>query len=154
VSLFPSRRFKIKTLDEVPGVSRVLAESFPFPEKFRIGIHELLINAIEHGNLGIGFEEKTALLREEKWEEETRRRMALPEYRDRDVDIRLFKNGAFCCLSIADRGNGFLWREYLRGITSSARPNGRGLLMVLSCGFDRFAFNASGNRVACATRTP
>jgi anti-sigma regulatory factor (Ser/Thr protein kinase) len=147
-----SRRFTLRTLDEICDISLALAESFPNPEKVRIGIHELLINAIEHGNLGLGFEAKTALLREGKWEEEIERRLALPEYANRKVDVELSSDKNNCCLTIADEGKGFAWKNYFALLSRGERPNGRGLLLAYACGFDRFTFNALGNKVTCESK--
>jgi anti-sigma regulatory factor (Ser/Thr protein kinase) len=144
--------FKLKTPDEVRDISYALSRSFPTPEKFRLGIYELLVNAIEHGNLGLGFETKTALLRDGGWEEEIERRLALPDYRDRKVDIAFARTNRYCRLSIADQGKGFFWRKHLDRISCGRRPNGRGLLIAFNSGFDGIAFNRLGNRVTCVAR--
>ena len=54
-----------------------------------LGLRELLVNAVEHGNLGITYDEKGALI--EKWIGLGRvrsDRLSLPEYRDRRVEVR------------------------------------------------------------------
>jgi len=151
-SLTTTKRLKLRTLEEVSDVAHVLAQAFPDPARFRIGIHELLINAIEHGNLDLGHETKTALLQRGEWEREIHRRLALPEFSLREVEIRLSENDRLCCLTIEDEGKGFPWQKHFEHIANGQKPNGRGLLIASNCGFDRFVFNLPGNRVTCAAR--
>ncbi len=55
-----------------------------------MGLSELLVNAIEHGNLEIGYDEKSRLLQSEGWQGEIDRRLALPEYTDQTKeDVKL-----------------------------------------------------------------
>ena len=48
-----------------------------------IGLVELMINAIEHGNLGITYEEKTDLLDSNLWSVEVNRRIRLEENKNK-----------------------------------------------------------------------
>jgi hypothetical protein len=107
------------------------------------------MNAIEHGNLGIGCEEKTELIMMGKWRDEMTRRLSLPEYAARTVRVRLEQQGEVRRLHIADEGEGFDWQEYDAAIVPSRKPNGRGLWIVFHSGFSRVAFNAKGNAVVC-----
>jgi anti-sigma regulatory factor (Ser/Thr protein kinase) len=143
---------RLKTLDEVADTSCELVRNLPEPQKYRVGICELLVNAIEHGNLELGFELKTKLLREGRWEEEINRRLLLPEYRHREVKARFLANNEICQISIMDQGRGFAWEKHLGLIASGKRPNGRGLLIASTCGFDRLTFNPEGNQVTCVVR--
>ncbi|MDD3371416.1 MAG: hypothetical protein PHE27_06275 [Alphaproteobacteria bacterium] len=144
-----TRNLVLKTLDEVPDVSSLLARHLPDPLKFRVGLYELLVNAIEHGNLGLGYETKAALLRHGEWEREIKRRMSLPEYRNRKVDISIVRNHRLCCIEISDQGKGFCWKKYMDRIDCGPTPNGRGLLIAKNCGFQRISFNRAGNKVTC-----
>ena len=146
--------FKLRTHEEALPLSERLAAAFHAPDQFQVGIYELLLNAIEHGNLGLGFETKAELLRQGLWEKEIRRRMALPEYADRHVSVRLTCDSLMCKLTIADQGRGFPWQHYVRQLSGSRRPNGRGLLIAFSCAFDQIIFNETGNEVTCVAKTP
>src|SRR5262249_26321766 len=70
--------FEIQTLQEAEKLSSMLATHCPNPEKVAPGIWELLSNAVEHGNLEIGLEEKTAHLERGSFAEEVDRRLSLP----------------------------------------------------------------------------
>ena len=54
-----------RTLDEAKNLAAYIANCFPEPERAIYGLHELLINAVEHGNLGrwIGSRPHTSALR-------------------------------------------------------------------------------------------
>jgi CheY-like chemotaxis protein len=51
-------KFEFKTVEEAEKISAQLAMCFPNPEAAVEPVYELLINAIEHGNLGLGYETK------------------------------------------------------------------------------------------------
>lgn len=143
---------KLKDLEGIHHLSQLLAQYFPEPEQFMIGIYELLLNAVEHGTLGIGFETKTLLLREGRWKEEIARRLSLPEYAGKEVDIKLTYNEQECRLSIADQGQGFPWKDYIGRPMGDKLPNGRGLWIAFNSKFDRIDFNPAGNEVTCVAR--
>jgi hypothetical protein len=52
-----------------------------------VGICELLLNAVEHSNLGITYEEKTRLDEPGTWEAEVHRRLRLPEYANTQAHV-------------------------------------------------------------------
>jgi anti-sigma regulatory factor (Ser/Thr protein kinase) len=147
-------RYTLKGQDGVANLAQTLARYFPKPEQSVTGIHELLLNAVEHGNLGIGFNTKTGLIRQGKWKEEVARRLALPEYSGREVEIELSHDAHECRLVIADQGKGFPWKEYLGRSTGGREPNGRGLWIAFNVAFDRLLFNAAGNEVTCVGSIP
>lgn len=140
---------KLKDLDGIYNLSQALAQYFPKPDQFVTGIYELLLNAVEHGNLGIGFEAKTKLIRQGKWKEEVIRRLALPENAGKEVEIKLTYNDAECSLTIIDQGNGFHWKEFVGRTAGNKSPNGRGLWIAFNSKFDRIIFNSAGNEVTC-----
>ena len=133
-------------------MSQLLAQYFPKPDQFVTGIHELLLNAVEHGNLGIGFEAKTEMVRKGKWKEEVMRRLAMPEYAHKEVKITITHDDHEGRLTIVDEGEGFPWKEYIGRPTDDRRPNGRGLQIAFNSKFDRIMFNPAGNEVTCVVQ--
>ena len=154
VKAIQDRYAKLKMSDpaRVYATARMLARHFQEPDECATGIHELLLNALEHGNLEIGFEEKADLIRQGKWHDELLRRKAMPQYRQREVNITLIRNETECRLIITDSGKGFSWRKQLSRPADSAYPNGRGLRIAMNSKFDDIIFNARGNQVACRAR--
>lgn len=143
---------KLKGLEEIHRLAEDLAYYFPKPDQFVTGIHELLLNAIEHGNLGLGFEAKTELIREGAWKDEIARRLTLPDYAHKYVDIRLMHDEHECRLTITDQGEGFAWKDYVKQRELGNLPNGRGLQIVFNSKFDRIMFNPAGNQVTCVVQ--
>lgn len=143
---------QLKDLDNIYVLSQAIAHYFPKPEQFITGIYELLLNAFEHGNLGIGFETKSELVRHGKWKEEIARRLALPEHSEKAVEIDLTYDEKECRLVIADQGEGFPWQKYLNGNIDNGQSNGRGLWIALNSKFDQVKFNSVGNEVTCVVQ--
>ena len=144
--------YKLKDLGSIHNLSLFLAQYFPHPEQCATGIYELLLNAVEHGNLGIGFDAKTTLIREGKWHEEITRRLSENPSIEKDIEITLTHNEHECRLSIADQGEGFAWKNYVGLPSDERRPNGRGLWIVFNSNFDEVTFNQAGNEVTCIAR--
>ena len=140
---------KLREPEEIYNLAELLSQYFPAPEEFRCGIYELLLNAIEHGNLEIGFEEKTTLIRKFMWHEEIARRVSSPKFAHKKVHIQLTHDVHECKLTISDEGKGFPWQEFIGQQIDDTRPNGRGLCIAYSSPFDYLRFNARGNEVTC-----
>ncbi|WP_319585912.1 response regulator [uncultured Desulfobulbus sp.] len=137
-----------RTLDEAESMSSFLANCFPDPERALTGVSELLINAVEHGNLGINYDDKTELMDRNDWRQEVERRLQAPEYRDRQVTVIFERKNDSYYLQITDQGEGFNWKGYLKFDPSRATHNhGRGIAMANMIAFDRLLYNEQGNQV-------
>jgi len=140
--------FRFRTLDDAAALADVLSALCPDPLMVRTAIGELLINAIEHGNLGIGYTEKSALCLHNKWHTEIARRLADPRWRDRYGELHLERNGGSLRLHIQDQGEGFDFRPYLDIDAARAfDPNGRGIALARRAGPVRLEYQGKGNRV-------
>ncbi|WP_170122218.1 ATP-binding protein [Breoghania corrubedonensis] len=139
--------FEIRSLEEAEKLSNLLASNTPEPEKVRIGIWELLSNAIEHGNLGISFEEKTRLLETGRFHEEVTRRLRLKRYRDRVARVVFSAGPNSARLQVSDEGPGFDFRKFLKRELQLERPNGRGIRLVCRMCFDELSYIGAGNTV-------
>ena len=78
MGLMEQSRFRFRTLEEARNLAFLIANCFPEPEAAVYGLNEILINAVEHGNLGITYAEKTQFILEGRLYEEIERRLALP----------------------------------------------------------------------------
>jgi CheY-like chemotaxis protein/anti-sigma regulatory factor (Ser/Thr protein kinase) len=137
-----------KTLDEAESLASFLANCFPDPDRALTGISEILINAVEHGNLAISYDEKTKLMDTNDWREEVNRRMRLPEFSDREVTVIFEKKANTYYLQVTDQGKGFNWKAFLEFDPSRASHNhGRGIAMANMIAFDRLVYNEQGNQV-------
>jgi len=143
-------KFQFKTLEECRIVSTYISSLFPDPEKMVLGISEMLINAVEHGNLGITYDEKSDLNNSGEWENEVIKRQNLDENKHKNVSVDYSKNENQIILKIKDEGNGFDWKEYLEISPSRATDNhGRGIAMSKIMSFSDIKYNNIGNEVEC-----
>ncbi len=142
--------FRVKNLTESQSVANLIASECPNPRLAVVGITEMLINAIEHGNLGITYAEKTKLHENEAWLAEINKRLLLPEYRDKFVTVLFDKTASHINIRIIDQGNGFDWRNYQNLDTKRVYDNhGRGIVMARSLTFESLIYHDKGNDVEC-----
>lgn len=142
--------FRIRTLEDVRHVTPFIAQFFPRPDSAVIGLSELLINAVEHGNLDIDYRKKGELLETNSWASEIQRRQALPQYRTRTVHILLERQESRIQATITDEGSGFTWQEF--DTLDESRMfdlHGRGILLARMNCFDGVTFHEKGNVVRC-----
>ncbi|KAB2920950.1 MAG: response regulator [Dechloromonas sp.] len=143
--------FSIRTIDEAAQLASFLAQACPNPDMVVIGISELLINGIEHGNLGITYAEKSLLKREERWREEVDRRASLPENATKGLQVGFRREGGVITLRVADQGKGFDWQNFLAMNPERAfDPNGRGIALARMMSFSSVRYEGCGN-IAIAT---
>lgn len=141
------------TLQDVQACTAMIAAMCPEPATAAIGIKELLVNAVEHGNLGITYEEKKALKLADGLEDEIERRAALPENRRKTVHVQMERLPGLIELKITDEGKGFDWREYLELDHRRAfDPNGRGIAMARMLSFANVEYRGCGNSVYATLR--
>lgn len=140
--------FSFQTLDEADNLSVLLASACPDPGRVVFGLRELFLNAIEHGNLGITYQEKSSLKEKDTWEEEIQLRLNYPENKNKFASVRFERNENEIVFFITDRGTGFDWRPYLHWDPQRAfHTHGRGIAMAKSLYFNDLKFRGSGNDV-------
>ena len=141
-------RFRFRTLEAARDLASVLANACPDPKKAIIGMSELLINAVEHGNLGITYDEKSVLRAQDRWQEEVQRRLQDPRYADRHVEVSYRRENDVVHVTITDQGDGFDWEQYLEVDPARAfDTHGRGIAMSRLISFDTLEYQGKGNRV-------
>ncbi|MFZ5517550.1 MAG: response regulator [Candidatus Zhuqueibacterota bacterium] len=114
----------------------------------KTGLYEMIINAIEHGNLDITFEEKSHALDQDAYNDLLEARFNNPDYQKRKVIIDYEMDDEKLRFTIRDQGKGFDWESvtYEDDMETLSRPHGRGILMTRFY-FDEVKFNESGNEV-------
>jgi DNA-binding response OmpR family regulator len=153
LQLLDEAHFTYRTIEEARGLAAVLANACPDAESTVIGLTELLVNAVEHGNLGITYDEKSELLNEGRWMDEVERRLGLPEHHGKRVDVRFLRGDDELRFVIRDRGNGFEWKRYLEIDPRRAFDrHGRGILMARHVSFSSIEFRGCGNEVVASVR--
>lgn len=150
-ALLDTSRFYLRTLADAESLSFLMAQAFPEPARAARGLRELLINAVEHGLYGIGYKDKTALLRKGAWREEVDRRAGLQMNAGKAAEAILQRKNDAVFVQITDPGQGFNWSNYLAiDPTRAADGHGRGIAQAYVQAFDDMRYNASGNQVTAA----
>jgi DNA-binding response OmpR family regulator len=150
MGLMEQSRFRFRTLEEARNLAFLIANCFPEPQAAVYGLNEMLVNAIEHGNLGITYGEKTQLILEGRLQEEIARRLALLEFQNKWAYLSFEANEQTIRVRIKDRGKGFDWRPYLEISPDRAtHPHGRGIATSRLTSFTSVEYFGCGNEVLC-----
>ena len=140
--------FVFSTLDDVSCLVPALAGLCPEPNRVAPGLSDLMVNAVEHGNLGITYREKSLLKWDGDWDAEIRRRLDLPQFKERRAVIRVERQATEINFRIEDQGDGFDWQKFLDFAPERAfDPNGRGIAMARMTSFTRLEYEGRGNVV-------
>ncbi|MBE9610079.1 response regulator [Chitinilyticum piscinae] len=145
--------FSFRSLDEARQLTLLLSQTCPEPQRVALGISELLVNAVEHGNLGIRYSDKTRLLQTGRWQEEIENRLRDPLFGERRVRVLVESSADYVSIRIEDEGEGFDWQPYLQFSPERAfDPHGRGISMAKLMSFDELEYQGRGNCVVARVR--
>jgi len=143
--------FWFRTQNEARDLALLTAHVAPDPARVVLGLTELMLNAVEHGNLAITYAEKSRLIAENRLEEEIERRLAQPEFAARRGHLHIRRTDAEVTYTIRDEGRGFDWRPFIE--MSPARAfdtHGRGIAMSRLVSFDRLDYRGNGTEVVAS----
>jgi len=139
--------FMIRRLDEARNLATMLSLASEHPDLTAMGLQELLVNAIEHGNLEISGDEKQALILEGRWQEEVDRRLADPHYAGRVVVVTFNRRRESVSVCIADEGRGFDYHAMAESDADASTYHGRGILIAREVSFSDVRYQGRGNSV-------
>lgn len=147
-NLIEEATFKFRTLPEAESLSALLANCFPEPKRVLPGLCEMLVNAVEHGNLGIGYETKSKMLEEDNWRDEVDRIQGLPQNKDKSAVAVISCNPDAVQVMVIDEGEGFDWQSYMHiDPARTGDSHGRGIARANANSFDEIKYNDKGNQV-------
>lgn len=118
-------------------------------QELAVALNELILNAMEHGNLEISYDEKKMHLTGGTYSELVFERKKDPRFADRRVIVDYRMNSDGLCFTITDEGPGFDWRVVIGSLSGgrpSYSPHGRGLILAQYYA-DNLEFNERGNEV-------
>lgn len=137
--------FHFQTVAEGDNLAVLIANECPQPQE-AVYISELLANAVEHGNAGLTYEEKTQLISINQLAAEVERRLSMPENRNKFVAVNLKRTDEYFTILIEDMGKGFNFSRYLQFEDERIFDNhGRGIAILNS--LFPVQFLAGGNKV-------
>lgn len=114
----------------------------------RLALREVIINSIEHGNLGITFSEKSDAMAHDNYFNFISERQNHPDHKDKKVYISYSLDAEKVEYTISDEGTGFDFENALEGsnaktANSEMLAHGRGLAMAKNT-FDKTSFSNKG----------
>ncbi|GIX47042.1 MAG: hypothetical protein KatS3mg131_1253 [Candidatus Tectimicrobiota bacterium] len=117
-------------------------------QAIRLSLREMLMNAIEHGNLAIGYARKREALAAGTFDELVEHRRRQPPYATRKVTLTYRISPSQAVFTVRDEGNGFDWKALLGKSTPPVpeTPHGRGILIAQAL-MDACHYNNKGNAV-------
>ena len=149
--------YRVHHLNDIKSVVLNVVSIFPksYQKQVKTGVYELVINAIEHGNLGINWAEKSDLKNKNRYVDELNHRLKLTTYEETKIIVEYEeKEGAFI-LKITDEGSGFDWKPFVSkdkmSITED-QNHGAGIAMATTLSFDDIFYNEKGNVVTCLVK--
>ena len=145
---------ELRTVEEAKELAIFLAGLYPDKENAVVGIAALLLNAVEHGNLGISYEDKSEFLKYGIWDGEVGHIQSLPENINKKVHVSYEDNGTDIKLTIKDEGKGFDWKKYMDLDPERATDShGRGIALARIQSFETVEYKGPGNEVVCIVKS-
>ena len=117
-------------------------------QKIRVGICEMITNAIEHGNLEITGNDKFHYTTNGNYIELLKSKLNNSTFHNRKVTIEMKVNNNHLRIIIEDEGKGFdtkIIKEYCK-CKDTTKLHGRGIMITKSY-FDSIHYNKKGNKV-------
>jgi len=140
--------FRVQTFDDIDVCVEIAAKALSLEPITTIGLRELVVNAVEHGNLEIDFDHKSDLLANGEWQDEIERRLATSDLGDRFATVQLTRDDHEFTVQITDQGSGFDWRSHLDPDTAPTHMlHGRGMSLAMGAEFKSVEYRGAGNQV-------
>lgn len=113
----------------------------------RTCLREMIINAIEHGNLEVSFDDKSKHIQDGNYLNYIEEKRKSPEFKDRTVTIDYLMDHEKIAYRVTDEGSGFDYKNRKEPDESSlSLQHGRGILMTEAV-FDKVVYSGRGNVV-------
>lgn len=148
IGLLRDGRFRFRTPQEAQNLAITLSSVAATAHSLTFGLSEILVNAVEHGNLGIGFEAKGRLKASGMLAREIEARLASAEHCEKYATLHVERTDSRVIFTVTDMGAGFDFNRYLSvDASQSDATHGRGIALARMVGFDQLTFVGNGNRV-------
>lgn len=145
-----SGTFRFQSLLACQQLAISLSVLFPEPEKVILGLSEIMINAVEHGNLEISYAEKSTLLADECWIDEIDKRIEDPHYASRYGTVTIERFSDKIVAKVTDQGQGFDPTSYMEvQLERIHDQHGRGIALANDISFDELTYQDDGRTAVC-----
>jgi DNA-binding response OmpR family regulator len=140
--------FRLRSIEEARIAASLLGELADDSVRVTLALKELIENAIEHGNLNIGGEEKLRLIADGRFVQEIERRLSLPEYEDKVVRVAFAVADDAVRVSIKDQGAGFDFDAALQPVGSGGQQSTcHGIIAARAARFDSMEYRDGGTLI-------
>jgi len=147
ISYLEKGQFRFSTLDDCYTLAGLLSSAFPEPTEVILGITELMLNALEFGQVGLSYQEKTDLIDKNQLQDYVSAKLASPEVKGKSVKVILARTETEIIVSIEDQGKGFDWKKYMNFSPERATDNhGRGIATANLMSFDALTYVNEGSK--------
>lgn len=117
-------------------------------EKVQIGMKELLLNAIEHGILGIGYDKKEEYLMDDILDQVIEEQLQLNEHKEKSVSVSFEITADSLKISIRDPGKGFDYKPFTTLNHDRIYDlHGRGIIIAFMIFGERIKYKGKGNEI-------
>lgn len=146
---------RFQTREQAHHLAGLLSNACGLNRVQEMGLMELLVNAVEHGNLAISYQEKTQLINDNRLADEINHRLTLPQYAAKFATVSFTREKSRLYFIISDQGSGFAWERYLDMHLDRIHDNhGRGIAMAKNVAFTTLHFKEPGNIVEASISLP
>ncbi len=122
-------------------------------DMLKTALGEILINAIEHGNLGISREEKALAIAGDRYDNLLKERACDPRYALRKVTLKVHMARNELRYTVTDQGGGFDCRAIFESEPQTRMGSGLGLFIARNF-FTTVTYQGKGNRVVLVYKNP
>lgn len=148
-----SGKFRIQSIREARDLARALSHLCKDANRVAMGLTEIFVNSIEHGNLGLSFDDKTDLQAQDALLLEIDHLLTLEENKNKFVDVSFEKFSDHVKFHVIDMGVGFDWKPYMQLDDSRIQAShGRGIAMANMLSFSEINYIYPGNQVELIVR--
>jgi CheY-like chemotaxis protein len=141
--------FEFNTFEDIDFISSLITDSCSLNSNALFGINEIMLNALEHGKLGVSYEEKRNLILQNRWWEEIDLLMKR-HVSTKSCTMEFIKQNSDITITVTDPGKGFDCSKYINiDPTRVTSPNGRGIALAKLLSFDSINYLGKGNIAKC-----
>lgn len=154
MGVLKQQMYQFRSPNDITIVMEVILKEFPKLIDAKLAVWELMCNAVEHGVLGISFEEKTKLMESGGVDNEINKRLNDKKYKKLSALIEVKEFADEYVVFVCDDGAGFAWKNFLdKNILEITGLHGRGIpISETFC--ETLTYIGNGNKVVAVFVKP